>query len=97
MHFDLDRLWTLAKEADRDAVNQWHAREWSDILFGDMDVVEHMELIRETKWARFSQIINWRNMLMRQIADHPDNPYSYRAIMSRVITGLSGGENELKA
>lgn len=56
-----------------------------------------MELIRETKWARFSQIINWRNMLMRQIADHPDNPYSYRAIMSRVITGLSGGENELKA
>jgi hypothetical protein len=55
-----------------------------------------LALYRRSSWGDFSEVIRWRNALMRMIFEHPDNPYSYMAIMCWTISGLSGREHELK-
>lgn len=48
-------------------------------------------------WDSHKVCIARRNALMDAIFTHPKNIYSYIAIMCRVIDGLSGNENQLKA
>jgi hypothetical protein len=52
---------------------------------------------RTANWDSFRVCIARRNALIDAIFLHPKNLYTRLAIMCRVISGLSGKEEELKA
>lgn len=52
---------------------------------------------QQSLWEEHRTCVLRRNAFMALIYQHPDNVHTKAAINCRVISGLSGKENELKA
>jgi hypothetical protein len=55
-----------------------------------------LSLYHSGDWQSFHAIIALRNAFMEVITAHPKNPHTRLAVMCRVISGLSGREDEVK-